>query len=137
MLTEIARAPENSNFAWLIISRDGQRLAFNEWRGEKEPCRLMVMPAQGGEMTEILGCPDNVMWSPDGKKLLFTKQIENAGADPRNELWVRSVEGGEQKSTGVLMGIHLLSLHPDGTRISFTRVERKPEIWVMENFLPE
>jgi hypothetical protein len=51
------------------------------------------------------------------------------------------VDGGEPEKTGIAMiQLRHFSVHPDGRRIAFSSrgVETKsPEVWVMENFLPE
>ena len=54
-------------------------------------------------------------------------------------LWMISGEGGVLRNLGLAMNGRPfgLSVHPDGRRIAFTAgTPRRPEVWVLENFLP-
>ena len=75
-------------------------------------------------------------WSSDGK---FILAVVSVGEDTR-WLWRVSVDNGEAENLGLEMTrIYQMSVHPDGRRIAVSSqgpTIEKPELWVMENFLP-
>jgi len=78
------------------------------------------------------------VWTPDDQEILFVKTVGTEPTERTFELMALSVEGGEPRKLGPLMDhVHDLSLPPDGTSLVFTAGERKVEVWVMEDFLPE
>ncbi len=135
--------------AW-SLSPDGRQLALtvpsDDQAKNSTPASsnvLLVMPATGGQTRELFRVPAKeeitaVVWTADGRELLFCKV-----SGPRNlqeELGRIPADGGRPRALALdLTGKQLTSLrfHPDGTRIAFTAGERKEEVWVMENFLPE
>ncbi|PRX46909.1 dipeptidyl aminopeptidase/acylaminoacyl peptidase [Prauserella shujinwangii] len=65
--------PADTAPAW---SPDGRRLAF------VRDGRLAVVPADGGEVELLTGCPPGAgapRWSPDGRRLAFTAPVGPAG----------------------------------------------------------
>jgi len=102
----------------------------------------MVIAPGGGQARELSKTESSrwiqqVLWAPNGKHLLFVQY--NSTPHPRDsmELWRIPVEGGEPQSVGLVgRRIHHMTIHPSGRRIAFNLQEYKPEIWVMENFLP-
>jgi len=116
------------------VSPDGQLLAFYP-----VPDMLAVMPANGGELREIVGGDGEipatdafVKWTPDGEHLLFGKR--------KNELWKVNVETGEQQQIAVMIdGQELLdaAIHPDGRHLALSIQQASSQLWVMENFLAE
>jgi Tol biopolymer transport system component len=136
---ELQGAPANAKD--IDISPDGHWLALiNRERNRV----LKVMPASGGESRELHSWEDKIFWSVkspawtiDGRYILFP----NGPSPDLWDLWRISVDGGEPEKTGMVMVYpRHFSVHPDGRRIAFSSrgVETKsPEVWVMENFLPE
>ena len=134
----------------LELSPDGRRLAFG-LSGDSSPWGhyaaqgVLVMPASGGAARELLRLDQDteglltfsIAWTRDGSHLLFAKRV----AQPTipSELWRVSAAGGEPESLGLAMwGRGGVRAHPDGQRITFIGVpDRKHELWVMENFLPQ
>ncbi len=121
----------------LALSPDGQQLAFVECLDDGHS--FQIAPAAGGEAREVLSkagfCEGTgLVWTPDGRYLLFGKRKDGA-----TELWRIPVEGGGPQSLGLTMEkIEHLSIHPDGRRIAFTGPGSGHNgVWVMENFLPE
>ncbi|MFW6139782.1 MAG: tetratricopeptide repeat protein [Acidobacteriota bacterium] len=138
---EIDRAPfDNNSYA---LSPDTERLALL-LRTEKDLRVLKVASSPGGTPEEIHRFsqggrwPIAIDWSPDGQYIYFSNDPDGDG---KWELWRIPSKGGEAQSLGLEMSrFGSLSVHPDGRRITFSSrpsEEELPEIWVMENFLPE
>jgi len=135
----------------LELSPDGRRLAFGSGFDTPGPWyhfaaeRVLVMPASGGVAREVLTLDQDTegyetysfTWTRDGSHLLFAKRVSQPTIP--SELWRVSAEGGEPESLGLVMwGRGGVRAHPDGQRITFIGVpDRKQELWVMENFLPQ
>jgi Tol biopolymer transport system component len=129
----------------LGLSPDGQQLAVAV--GGPQETVLKIMPAAGGEPREIyrmassLAGPGDsrLLWTPDGKNILFTRGGEDAANSEEQNLglWQVPVAGGEARKLGLTMErLRHVALHPDGTRLAFAAGQPKLEVWVMENFLP-
>ena len=143
-------APPSSISHLMVVSPDGQRLAFFMGDRDTQSMALKVMPAAGGEPRELLrvhrpdffhlGNYDALAWTPDGRELLFGKGTAVSGGR-MVELWRISAEGGAPQRVGLAMDrISHLRFHPDGRRIVFDALDARPEnneVWVMEHFLPE
>ena len=124
----------------LALSPDGQQLAFvvscdSEWS-------IQIAPSSGGDTREVLRLRKDeatlqgwgLVWTPDGRHLLFRKRKDEAF-----ELWRIPVDGGEPQKLDLTMSGSHLSIHPDGRRIAFTGSDsaRGSEVWTIDNFLPE
>ncbi|MBE9486603.1 MAG: PD40 domain-containing protein [Chloroflexi bacterium] len=132
---------ENSWPTCPALSPDGQWLAFQTLDGEKMIRSLNILPADSGQLREIVKLQENeyihsVDWMPDGKSILY---IKNTPDHPKQrELWQVSIENGNPRDIGLTMErMTYLSIHPDGRQIAFSAYKEQTEIWVMENFLPE
>jgi Tol biopolymer transport system component len=153
---EILRMTDFRLIGFLALSPDGSRLAFVPHRlvggtdgGGIENCTLTVIPASGGETTELLQVSfpeliNSLAWSQDSRSIIFARlnvggqasQLQEAG----EPIWQIPAAGGEPRRLGVVPGLGprgRLSLHPDGRSIAYTRQERRFEIWAMENLLPK
>jgi len=125
----------------LACSRDSRWLAFVRPGGES--AALFIVPVGGGETRELPKARGlhsqhggEIAWTPDGRYLLV---VRHAGPPQgKTQLWRVPVDGGDPQPVGPAMEqIHFPSVHPDGRRFSFTSgFFSRPEIWVMENFLP-
>ncbi len=126
--------------AW-ALSPDGRRLAVatedpdtDEANLEDDVLKVIPVTAQeAGELLIRVPGPEDIAalsWTPDGQGLLF----QMAG-----ELWRVSAAGGEPRKLDLAIeDMHDLRIHPDGRRIAYTVGKSyMPEIWVMENYLPE
>jgi Tol biopolymer transport system component len=146
---ELFRAPKWEERIALAPSPDGRWLAVicNPKGKEKT---VIVMPAVGGESHELYkfeyaqNWTSPIAWTVDGKHILFVKGRASEKADEMDtitELWRVSVESGEAQNLGLIVArIYELSAHPDGRKIAFDSYGpsmQMPELWVMENFLPE
>ncbi|MEE8604975.1 MAG: tetratricopeptide repeat protein, partial [Candidatus Aminicenantaceae bacterium] len=106
---------------------------------------LTIIPTKGGEpkvlfrFEHVGGHPTALTWTADGKYILFSLSQKKQGL--QKSLWRIPVAGGEPQNLGLRMAFYdNLSAHPDGRRVAFSSYGaswKNPEIWVMENFLPE
>jgi Tol biopolymer transport system component len=106
---------------------------------------LMIIPTTGGEpkvlfrFEHVGGHPTALTWTADGKNILFSLSLKKKGL--QKSIWRIPAAGGEPQNLGFRMAFYdNLSAHPDGSRIAFSSYGaswKNPEIWVMENFLPD
>jgi Tol biopolymer transport system component len=131
------------------VSPDGGSLAALVVDQNQKSQILTVMPAEGGELRELLELKGKesipgqrgFTWIPGSRRFLFVKSIKMNDQEQsnkgRDELWLLSADIGEQHKLGDLMngfGVEI-SLHPSGRSLVFTASTSKSEIWVMENIL--
>jgi Tol biopolymer transport system component len=129
----------------IALSPEGQQLALL-MREEENLRVLKVMSIKGGEPVELhrFGFKGSniidIDWSPDGRYIYFSKRKPDPEGGER-ELWRVPAKGGKAENLGLTNSHFIqLSVHPDGERITFASRSghtMPPEIWVMENFLPE
>ena len=124
----------------LVLSPDGQFLAFNVRDRDTLESILKIIPSSGGEAREVVRWEKGKIimtadWTPDGKELLFAESRFQRGY--KFEFWLISTEGGEPQKLGLSMDrVHMLSVRPDGQQIAFRAGQRIKEIYAMDNFLP-
>jgi Tol biopolymer transport system component len=124
----------------LALSRDSSRLAWII--GLEEKTRILkVMSFPDGTPKEIQRLKDpewRIAWSPDGRFIYYSDVPPAGGKDW--DLWRVPAEGGTAQDLGSAASFHEhFSIHPDGSRITFSTETLNPEptqLWVMENFLP-
>ena len=79
-------------------------------------------------------------WTPDGKNILFWRpaSAEDKNAE-RLDLWMLAADGGQPRKTELSVDLGgllpLISIHPDGQRVTFSAGARKFEVWKLSNFL--
>ncbi len=134
--SEILSVSSPKGIANLGLSPDGQLLAFVV--GDRT--RPQVAARDVCQITGDLGA-HRLIWTPDGQKILFTLRRQDPAkplnSDQTFELWQVSSAGGQPQKVGLAMErLRDLALHPDGKRLAFAAGQNKPEVWVMENFLP-
>jgi Tol biopolymer transport system component len=137
-----------NNTPLFSISPDGKWLAIID-QPIKSSAKLYervikIVPAEGGEPRELCRYENSInarvipRWSADGRFIIFSR-IQKG--DKLWELWRVPFDGGQPQKMGIsTTGASIISPHPDGRQIVFTSMgqERKaPEIWVLENFLPD
>lgn len=109
--------------AW---SPDGSSIVFTSWRRDSSDTsrapRLHVMRADGSQQQRLaipaLGTSAGATWSPDGKRLVYSRRLTGDGAD----LFVADRDGSNERRLthdgdgGVTMGTPAFS--PDGRHIA-------------------
>jgi beta-lactamase regulating signal transducer with metallopeptidase domain/Tol biopolymer transport system component len=143
---ELYRAPAWAERLHISRSPDGRWLAMMNMRGMEEIRRtLRIISADGKDVRDLTtfedadNSPAWTTWTPDGKYVLFPKH--NPKEEGKSQLWRIPVQGGEPQKLDIEMwGFYHLTVHPDGTRLAFSSNGpswKEPELWVMENFLPD
>lgn len=143
---ELYRAPTWAERFNISRSPDGEWLAVMNHRGmEKTTKTLRVVSADGKDARVLTtfedanNAPAWTTWTPDGTYVLFPKY--DPGQEGKAQLWRVPVRGGEPEKLDIEMwGFYNLTIHPDGTRLAFSSQGpslKEPELWVMENFLPD
>jgi Tol biopolymer transport system component len=123
------------------LSPDGQTLAVttSAGQGEAATVSLSIKVLGGGPARELVRVPGPDLmifqdWSPDGAAVLFTRWSPKT-TEPVS-LWRVSIHGGDPQPLGLSMiGLRDVSMHPDGTKITFTAGWPVNEVWAMDNFL--
>jgi Tol biopolymer transport system component len=123
------------------ISPDGQMLAYTtaSGKGRNAVESLRIRALAGGAPRELARTePPELLifqdWTPDGSALLFTRW-STEGKGPV-ALWRVPIGGGDPQPLGLSMiGLRDVTVHPDGTRITFTAGWPENEIWSISNFL--
>lgn len=110
------------------------RLLYRHWVAFKEGKRahVFVMPAEGGEARDLtpgdhdappfsLGGPTDYAFSPDGKELCFTRNMDKVEATSTNsDLFVVPTTGGEPQRVTTNLGADASPLYsPDGRYIAY------------------
>jgi Tol biopolymer transport system component len=139
---ELFRAPQGENRFGVAVSPDGKQLAmlFRSWDPVLDVI-LKIMPAGGGEPRNLhkfgqATSVGHIAWTPDGKSILTAVTI---GEKNPKSLWRVSVDSGEAEDISLEMTVKQVSFHSDGRQIAVCSPgpsPQKPELWVMENFLP-
>lgn len=134
-LREHVMAPHTRAAAYVSSRKDlrGEAASLMLWDGSGEPRELLRIHAP--EHVRLVG------WTPDGLNLLIIRWSFDSAASRRvgNEaLWLVPITGGVPVPTGLaLEGLLDVSMHPNGTQITFNAGWRRVEHWVMENALPK
>jgi serine/threonine-protein kinase len=131
----------NINGRGFRLAADGQTLAYTtaQHDGDATTQTLRVKVMGGAPSRELARTDGRHMllfqdWMPDGSAVIFTRWTPNA-TEPTT-LWRVSVHGGDPLPLGLSMvGLRDVSVHPDGTRITFTAGWPTNELWTMSNFL--
>lgn len=149
-VTELYRAPlselpfRSGRDEAMVLSADGQQIAFALAASPPQSSALMLLPAGGGEPRELLRGQDLHVqgWTPDGR-VLFTGR-----PDATEQGWLWSVSPIAGAAPEALLGPFNLqgyprpspfgtSVHPNGREIAFTTGPIvRGEVWVIPNLRP-
>jgi Tol biopolymer transport system component len=134
--------PAHPGIVLPVFSHGGRAVAFIQNDGTSS--RLRVVPSDGGAVRELASASSpaefqvfwGVAWSPDDRFVYFAKRADNKSP---YELFRIPAAGGTAESAGLKAEeLRDLDIAPDGTHIAFSiGVVNRPEVWVMENFLPK
>jgi Tol biopolymer transport system component len=130
---ELYKLPEPC-WGQVALSPDGRQLAFGC------PGRLLLLDTRGGEPRELLRKsvfpPAALVWTPDGRRLVFAVVSNGGSAKEERGLWSISADGGEPRLLKAQVeDCHGLRIHPNGREIVFSAGKRTFEVWALENFL--
>jgi Tol biopolymer transport system component len=137
---------DDGDLRWVMLSPDGRQFAFWRHDGKSGVSVLQLVRVGGGEARDVFttanadsaafgGSPAGLSWTPDGRHLYFAAAV--APGSKEMALWRIAATGGAPEKTGALPGkVYDVVVHPSGTRIAFSTVGLRREVWVLENFLP-
>lgn len=123
------------------LSPDGQTLAFTvaTQKGDNRPSTIWIK-VRGVPSRELVSGSERDSfqlqdWTPDGTAILCTCSVSTAD---KPGLCRVPISGGYQFiGLSNLVGVRDVSVHPDGSRITFTAGWPTNELWALENVLPE
>jgi len=152
----------NERSILFLSDREGEEKAEDEKKEKKKmKPQLWVIPADGGEarcLTSVESGVQNPVWSPDGKKILFSTEVFKGEGEPDGDVKIITRIKYRFDGRGYLQGrwIHLFSvpskggkvkqltdgefdveaadLSPDGKKIAFiSNMDEYPDISHFEN----
>lgn len=125
------------------LSPDGRQFTFIDRDAAAQTSVLYVMATDGGPARELVrmgpgrgsleqGRLENFAeWTPDGRRILFTK------IQDRTSTWIVPASGGAPVALAHEGAIASARIHPDGRRIAFNGTSgRQWEVWSLENYQP-
>ncbi|HMG39915.1 MAG TPA: hypothetical protein VK611_01245 [Acidimicrobiales bacterium] len=107
-------------------SPDGTTIVFNriELEAGTFSWRIMTVPAEGGEPSEVLDEPiwspdrlEEPTWSPDGTRLAFTRSVYTGGIHEETSVWTMATDGSGAAPLVTLPYVEEIDWHPDGTSL--------------------
>ncbi len=130
------------------LSPDGKHLALvtsEQFKAKEFVVALKVRAISDSETKELvrLAPRENITslaWSPDGNRLVYTKELTSTGNEttPQVQVWSIAVDSGQSVELKFnLPGICDLSLQPHGGQIAFgAGMSSGQNLWVMEGLMP-
>ncbi|MCK4782245.1 MAG: PD40 domain-containing protein, partial [Desulfobacteraceae bacterium] len=134
---EIQLPPITRSRAWLFgpaWSPYGRRIAFTEPHDFKKlKSTIWTLTPDGSnpiKITDGNSFSDNPVWSRDGRRLFF---ISDMGGGSNDIWWVPVEASGKPSGSAkcLMPGVNVssIALSPDGTRLVFSKVVRRSNIW--------
>jgi dipeptidyl aminopeptidase/acylaminoacyl peptidase len=126
-------------FTWIAdpqIAPDGRRIAFVRVtvNDKKDGCdtAIWTVDTEGGRPPRPLTAgPQDLAprWSPDGRRLVFTRALEKGGKLQPAQLYLMSMDGGEARAlTDLPKGAASPSWSADGRAIAFTSTSNAKDV---------
>ena len=110
------------------LSPDATRVAFSWLNPGAKTQHIYVKPVDEGDPVQLTsGAHSDVSpaWSPDGKQIAFTRQVQGEdGMVPQDVYLIGSTGGAERKIGVTWRGV---SWSPDGKMLALTRVPTEPK----------
>jgi Tol biopolymer transport system component len=144
----VYESPEKLQIHWPFeLSPDGERLAIvtsDEQWAKDFVVAIKVRGLSGAGTKEVarMAPRENVTslaWTPDGKRLVYTKALPNTnqGVEGPTEVWATEVDSGQSvKLKFSLPHIRDIAIHPDGRQIAFLAgLYGGQDLWVMEGLM--
>ena len=132
-----------------ILSPDGKQFVLQNYRLKNNIAVMSILPASGGEIRELYRYEYNLSfslvltWSNDGRYILFSNVVPDQEKKlvPTFHLLRILAEGGDPQALDLeMIRMENLSFHPDGKTMAFSSfgaTMKMPNLWKMENYLPE
>ena len=123
-------SPDGRTLAYTAVTREGETSMQSVWVRDLDGGRARVLVR--------VTSPEAVMfqdWTADGTALVYTRWTTTEAEEPVS-LWRVPADGGDPQSLGfATVGLRDVSVHPDGSRLTFTAGWPKAEVWVMERLV--
>jgi hypothetical protein len=124
------------------LSPDGGTLAYTaaSRKGETRSSSIWITGIDGRPARELVRAtaPESVMfqdWTPDGTALVYTRSTASESQQPLS-LWRVPIVGGEPQSLGfAAIALRDVSVHPDGSRITYTAGNPVAEVWAIDHLV--
>lgn len=104
-----------------------------------QPTQIFVVDVAGGEARQLTHGPSSALeprWSPDGRRLVFTRMRDGRTDGHRSDVWVIDEDGGEARAV-TQRSAHSMSpaFSPDGSSIVYYGSEREGDarrvVWLV------
>jgi Tol biopolymer transport system component len=113
-----------------VFSPDGTKIAFAKTTAERREVDLYTMNVDGTgvqQLTDFPGREYNPDWSPDGRKLVFTK-FRTANGTRLTRLIVMRVDGTSRRTLLEGSGVGSPVWSPNGGKVAFEDLDQN-DVW--------
>ena len=130
------------SFAW---SPDSRLIAFVSGNGlftlgasnlgNVGPSAIWILPASGGtprKLSDVIALHTSPVWLPDSRHLLFVSNRDGPRDIYRVELDRKAAVVGPVERVTQGLNPHSISLSADGTRLAYSALAMRANIWVVE-----
>jgi Tol biopolymer transport system component len=118
---QISGSADPKGFLNPEISPDGQLIVFPSGKQGESGAHLWTIPVGGGESRQITVSPGTDVfpqWSPDGRSVMFTRQVK-VGNSYKTSFYVTDLAGGSPRELSFFQhGSVSLTWSPDGQSVT-------------------